>query len=504
MPQTEYNRMLQERAGFASKWEAIPNSRLTLEDIDLEEVRRTARKAVHVGRIDSSVDVEDAVALLERFKLRENGVLLNGAAALFGKDYLADYPHLEIKLGWFAGRDGGDFLDNRHVSGGIFKLMDEAMAFCFKHLNLSAHITGRIERDEELEIPAAALRETLINALAHRSYDDGCRTVYLAIYEDRVEIKNPGGFPSSLDIAHLYNPPVRESMPRNPRIARVLYLCKMIETWGRGLSVVADECSRTGLPLPIVKMQGGSVVTVFSRPNLLASGSHLDRGGPDMARIDPDQLQTGLGQRGDLSASLLKTIRQNPLTSRKLLSVELGVSERRVRQALKSLREKGIVVRQGADHGGIWRISKIIAAEPAGSVAPPAEGTHGNDAEVAREEGKQTWERTSEMVQTPQEMIPTEGKKIPAEDEMARRRQKVIQTIGRALPTLRKDARRNAELVLLEIAGNPRVTIAEMSTRTGKPRPTIKNALGLLRDIGILSRLGGGFGGHWVIKWHET
>ena len=62
-------------------------------------------------------------------------------------------------MGWFHGTTDREFLDNRHVSGNVFKLMDEAMAFCFKHLNLSAKIGGKLERDEALEVPAAALRE---------------------------------------------------------------------------------------------------------------------------------------------------------------------------------------------------------------------------------------------------------------------------------------------------------------------------------------------------------
>ena len=94
------------------------------------------------------------------------------------------------------------------------------------------------ERDEALEVPAAALREALVNAFAHREYGD-TRTVYLAVYADRVEIKSPGGFPASFDMERLYDPPVCDSNPRNPRIAHVLYLCKMIETWGRGLGVIA-------------------------------------------------------------------------------------------------------------------------------------------------------------------------------------------------------------------------------------------------------------------------
>ena len=357
MKREEYNRMLKERRGFESPWEAMPNPKLTLDDIDLEEVRRTARKAVQMGRLDASVNTEDAIGLLDHFGLRENGVLLNGAAVLFGNDKFVRYSNLEVKMGWFRGTTDREFLDNRHVCGNIFKLMDEAMAFCFKHLNLSAKIGGKLERDEALEVPAAALREALVNAFAHREYGD-TRTVYLAVYADRVEIKSPGGFPTSLDLERLYDPPVCDSNPRNPRIARVLYLCKMIETWGRGLGVIARECARAGLPLPVTTVRWGFAVTTFKRPKIDVSGSNLDQ---NLDRADPDPIQIDSHPEGDLARRLLATIRRNPLISRKLLAIELSVSERKIRDSLKILKDSGVIARQGPDHGGIWRISRRIA-----------------------------------------------------------------------------------------------------------------------------------------------
>lgn len=66
------------------------------------------------------------------------------------------------------------------------------MAFLFKHLNLSGKITNRsLMREERLEVPVSALRETLINALAHRQWEEANLTISIAVYDDRVEIANP-------------------------------------------------------------------------------------------------------------------------------------------------------------------------------------------------------------------------------------------------------------------------------------------------------------------------
>ena len=296
MSQEEYERMLLARGGFRSEWEDQPNPELSLDDLDLDVIRDTARKAVRVGRLDESVDTENAASLLDHFKLRKNGALLNGAAVLFGKAERIDYPQLEIKMGWFKGTDQRVFLDNSHVQGNVFKLMDAAMAFCFKHLNLAAWTSGKIERDEELEIPADALREALVNAFAHRSYENRSQTIYLAIYDDRVEIKNPGKFPSDFNLARLYSPPIQHSEPRNEKIARVLYLRKSIETWGRGLTRIANECDRVGLPVPEVKEGYGCVTTVFRRPNWTGANTPDQRTGTGTARTGTGTARTGIGR----------------------------------------------------------------------------------------------------------------------------------------------------------------------------------------------------------------
>ena len=293
MSQEEYERMLLARGGFRSEWEDQPNPELSLDDLDLDVIRDTARKAVRVGRLDESVDTEDAASLLDHFKLRKSGTLLNGAAVLFGKAERIDYPQLEIKMGWFKGTDQRVFLDNSHVQGNVFKLMDAAMAFCFKHLNLAAWTSGKIERDEELEIPADALREALVNAFAHRSYENRSQTIYLAIYDDRVEIKNPGKFPSDFNLARLYSPPIQHSEPRNEKIARVLYLRKSIETWGRGLTRIANECARVGLPVPKVKEEYGCITTTFKRPDWTGANTPDQRTGIGTVRTGTTLARTG-------------------------------------------------------------------------------------------------------------------------------------------------------------------------------------------------------------------
>ena len=154
-------------------------------------------------------------------------------------------------------------------------------------------------------------------------------------------------------MSKLFTQPKGESVLRNPVIADVLYMRKSIETWGRGLGVIAKECKRTGLPPPSTVVRGGYVVTTFKRPVIPGSGSNLDRRDPDSIQIVPDS-------DNNLNSRLLAAMRLNPLISRKLLAEELKISERKVREIIGNLRKDGIVVRQGPEHGGIWRISRVV------------------------------------------------------------------------------------------------------------------------------------------------
>ena len=123
-----------------------------------------------------------------------------------------------------------------------------------------------------------------------------------------------------------------------------------------GLGVIAGECKRAGLVLPETAMRWGYVVTTFKRPRIDESGSNLDQN-LDHADLDPIQIDPDMG--GDIPRRLLSMLRRNPLISRRLLADELNISERKIRDSLKILKDSGVIVRQGPDHGGIWRISHI-------------------------------------------------------------------------------------------------------------------------------------------------
>ena len=68
------------------------------------------------------------------------------------------------------------------------------MIYCLSYLVKMLNCWGLV-RDEYLEVPAEALREAVLNALCHRQYERYNLTIGIAIYDDRIEIENPGVLP---------------------------------------------------------------------------------------------------------------------------------------------------------------------------------------------------------------------------------------------------------------------------------------------------------------------
>jgi ATP-dependent DNA helicase RecG len=259
MPQPIYNELLMQREGGNNRWETYPNEKLKLSDLDEEEILKTVRLGVEYGRLPETTG-NDIPAILEKLGLIENHVLNHASAILFAKKKLVDYPQCLLRLARFKGTEKTVFLDNQRIYGNLFHLLDAAMTFIFKHLSLSG-ATNTMEREELLSIPYKAIREGIVNALCHRNYRMTNGSIGIAIYDDRVEIENPGTFPVDWDLDKLKSE--HGSRPHNPLIADVLYIRKISESWGRGISLMISECEKANLPEPEYHFGANEVRLIF-------------------------------------------------------------------------------------------------------------------------------------------------------------------------------------------------------------------------------------------------
>jgi ATP-dependent DNA helicase RecG len=249
--------------------------------------------------------------------VRRDGKILQAAVVLFGKNFLPDYPQCELRMARFKGTDKTEFLDQRHIRGPAFKLLEEGELFCQRHFPLPGRIEpGKLQRVDRPLIPPDAMREILVNALIHRDYAIAGGAISLAIFDDRVEVWSAGRFPpgitpESLTRAHL-------SVQRNPMIAEVFHRTGLIEKWGRGTNRVAAMCREAGVKAPqFEEITGAAVVTFRVKVRL-----------GDESQIEPQlesQLGSQLGSRPEsLDQRVLAALQGGPL-SRTELARALGL-----------------------------------------------------------------------------------------------------------------------------------------------------------------------------------
>lgn len=351
MPREIYDERLRCSNPNKFAWEAQVADGLTVSDLSEERIRNAVRGGIAGGRINASAENDSLESLLDKFKLLRDGKITNAAVVLFGKN-LYNYPQLMLRMAYFRGKDKLVFVDNKQAEGNFYDLLDAGIAFCFRHLSLSGEVKGLL-REEHLEIPIEALREALTNALCHRRYDDPRTTVSLAIYDDRLEITNPGRLPFPLTPETIKNP--HGSYPYNLRIAQVLYLSTNLERWGTGVNRMIDLCREQGVPEPEYVTDGYEVKIVFKKKSQEDSTENKDVNVGN--NVVSDVVSSSAVQLTDRQKEIIKMIKNNPLISIKQMSVVLSVVKRTVERDIADLHKKGVLGREGNTSAGKWILS---------------------------------------------------------------------------------------------------------------------------------------------------
>src|SRR5690606_23063376 len=123
-----------------------------------------------------------------------------------------------------------DIIDRKTFDLDIITNIEETIAFLKRHLNL-AYTIREARREEQLEIPEVVLREAVVNAVTHRDYFEKGADVMVEIFDNRVEMSNPGGLPKGLKEEDFGT----KTLARNPLIASLLSRARYIEKLGTGV-----------------------------------------------------------------------------------------------------------------------------------------------------------------------------------------------------------------------------------------------------------------------------
>ena len=170
-----------------------------------------------------------------------------GGVILFGKDRERHFPDAWIQAGRFGGTDKTRIVDGLVIHALPVRAIEEAIAFVQKHTLHGAEI-GSVRRKERWSLPPVAVREAVINAVVHTDYAQRGAPLRLSIFDDRLEVENPGLLPFGLTIEDL---PRGVSKLRNRVIGRVFHALGLIEQWGSGIQRMTAACREAGLGDPV-------------------------------------------------------------------------------------------------------------------------------------------------------------------------------------------------------------------------------------------------------------
>lgn len=142
--------------------------------------------------------------------------------------------------------------------------LEQAVKFVDEHTFHPRRVVGlnNVRLDE---YPVAALREALVNAVAHRSYDDSSRKIFVRIFRDRIEVASPGYPPQPLTLAKLRRGSYRPCS-RNPLIAQTLAALGLMEQRGSGFARMREAMLNHGLDEPKIGEQDGFFVVTLTGP----------------------------------------------------------------------------------------------------------------------------------------------------------------------------------------------------------------------------------------------
>jgi ATP-dependent DNA helicase RecG len=212
-----------------------------------------------------------------------------GGVLLFGRDLnvrQAHFPGAWVQAGRFSGTDKRHVVDSAALRGPLPRVIEAAVAFVQTH-GLHGFDIGALRRTDTSSLPPVALREALVNAVVHADYAQRGAPIRVAIFDDRVEIENPGMLPPGLTVEDLWR---GVSKLRNRVIGLVSQELRLIEQWGSGIQRMVAVCRDAGLPAPVLEEIG----TRFRVTLYTARGVALPQDGIDQTILDALSRGTGL------------------------------------------------------------------------------------------------------------------------------------------------------------------------------------------------------------------
>jgi len=217
------------------------------------------------------------------------------------------------------------------ITGPLAHVITRTHDILKEELHRGAVVRG-LKREEQWIYPPTAIREALVNAVAHRDYRLSGRAIEVKMYAERLEISSPGGLPGYITLDNI----VDEHFSRNPRIVTGLYQWGHIEELGMGVDLMIEEMINAGHPPPQFAAKEASFMVTFRSERVRT----------------PRQDNTANLTMNERQTKVLNHLQQNDrIRSRDYQELCPDVSPETLRLDLAELVERGILLKIGRKRG---------------------------------------------------------------------------------------------------------------------------------------------------------
>ena len=356
----------QRNALFGGELAAFIQSRATKSfedvtlDVELDEISAELRWELATVLSAPDVSTVDDCLVEWGFADREDGQFkLTVAGAL----YLLERPDVHLGkaiieiLRFQADASNPD--KRIEVAGPLNRQVEEATRYVADELGTDEVVLG-LRRHNLPRLPERVLRETIANAVAHRSYELRGTAVRIELHPDRVEVISPGGLLPPVTIERIRD----QQAARNSKALRVLRAFNLAEDRGMGVDLIQDLMRDELLAQPEFKASDSSVSVVLP---VLSGTSPEER-----AWVKEVETRGHIEERDRV---LLVHARRGELLTNQRARELLTASRDVAMAALKRLTEAGLLERFGERGGTRYRL--------AGDLKPPA-GLHLSRGEIGK------------------------------------------------------------------------------------------------------------------------
>ncbi len=233
----------------------------TIDDIDREKLKEFMKR--RSLEQTETASMEGMLLNLGAARMQQGKFQLRNVALLFfGKDPFKFFKNNEIRLASFSGNDASsEILDKADLHMTIPENIEEAMRFIKRNTRAMYEVRG-LQRVEVAEYPERAIREAIVNAVAHRDYFSA-DSIQIRIFSNRIEFMNPGKPPDGINVEQI---DVGISIKRNPIIYQLLRDMGYMEGMATGIPMIKRLMNEAGMPQPEYKVVGSFLVlTLYNK-----------------------------------------------------------------------------------------------------------------------------------------------------------------------------------------------------------------------------------------------